>query len=87
MRAHLARALAAGPRVLLLEHATASLPREDVAAFAAVVRRLTDGTTAVVALSEDAEFDEVAAERRLTLHPGTGRLSEAGGWKFWRRRG
>jgi len=38
MRAHLARALAVEPAVLLMEHPTAALPRDTVAAFARDVR-------------------------------------------------
>ncbi len=84
MRLHLARALAGAPRVLLMEHPTASLPTEDVPAFAEVVRAATAarGTT-VIALTEDATFADAVADTSLKLNPGTGALTSTRGWRRW----
>jgi phospholipid/cholesterol/gamma-HCH transport system ATP-binding protein len=84
MRVHLARALAPGPRVLLMEHPTASLPPEDVPAFAQTVRAATEsrGTT-LIALTEDAAFADAVADTALKLNPGTGALSSTRGWRRW----
>lgn len=75
MRLHLARALALEPRLLLLEHPTANLPRDEVKPFAETVRSLVDarGIT-MVALTEDDEFADIVASERYKLQPGTGVL-------------
>jgi ABC-type lipoprotein export system ATPase subunit len=75
MRLHLARALALDPRLLLLEHPTATLPREDVKPFGETVRALVEsrGLT-MVALTEDDEFADIVATERYKLQPGTGVL-------------
>lgn len=84
MRIHLGRALAPGPRVLLMEHPTASLPREEVATFARIVREAVEARgIALIALTEDAAFADVVADTALTLHAGTGALSSARGWRRW----
>jgi ABC-type lipoprotein export system ATPase subunit len=84
MRIHLARALAAEPRVLLMEHPTASLPREDVIPFAEIVDRLSGiRGLAVVALTDDEAFAGIVAKRRLKLNGATGVLSDARGWRRW----
>jgi len=84
MRVHLARALALGPEILLLEHPTARIDPADVPAFAktvretALARRLT-----LLALTEDRVFADVVAERAYRLQPGTGALANARGWWGW----
>jgi ABC-type lipoprotein export system ATPase subunit len=76
MRLHLGRALALDPRVLLMEHPTATLPREDVAAFGEAVRTLVQARgIAMLALTEDDEFAEIVATERYKLQPGTGALA------------
>jgi ABC-type transporter Mla maintaining outer membrane lipid asymmetry ATPase subunit MlaF len=88
MRVHLARALATDPRVLLLEHPTVSLPREDVPVFGALVRDIAARRRlAVIALTEDAAFADVMAEMGLALQPGTGALTSTRGWRRWLKRG
>jgi putative ABC transport system ATP-binding protein len=84
MRLHLAKALATSPRILLMEHPTASLPREDVPAFAETVRTMTAtrGTT-VIALTDDTEFADAIADTALKLHAGTGALTSTRGWRRW----
>jgi ABC-type transporter Mla maintaining outer membrane lipid asymmetry ATPase subunit MlaF len=82
MRLHLARALAIGPEVLLLEHPTAEIDRDEVAAFArtvrdvAAARRLT-----VVAVTEDAIFAGIVGQRWLRVQPATGVLGSTKGWR------
>jgi ABC-type lipoprotein export system ATPase subunit len=64
------------PRLLLLEHPTATLPREDVKAFGEAVRTLVQarGIT-MLALTEDDEFADIVATERYKLQPGTGTLA------------
>jgi putative ABC transport system ATP-binding protein len=83
-RVRLGRALALDPAVIILEHATAEVSRDEAAAFAMVCRDLPP---AVIALTADAQFADAVAGRRLTLDPATGRLHERSGWFFRLRRG
>lgn len=84
MRIHLGRALVPGPRVLLMEHPTASLSREEVPAFARTVREAVEARhIALIALTEDTEFADAVAETALKLHAGTGALTSARGWRRW----
>ncbi len=63
-RVHLARALALGPDVLLLEHPTAAIPEGERAAFGAVVARVCDARSlAALAMTFDAAFAAAAAHR------------------------
>lgn len=75
VRAHLARAIALEPELLLMEHPTAPLAAPAGQAFGAVVRRVAAarGLTALM-ISLDAPFAQVAADRQLTWDPATGRL-------------
>jgi predicted ABC-type transport system involved in lysophospholipase L1 biosynthesis ATPase subunit len=86
LRVRWGRAIALGPAILLLEHASAHLPRDDVAAVAAGIRAVAAARgIAVVALTADETFAAAVAERVLTLEPATGRLkSSRRGW-FSRR--
>jgi ABC-type transporter Mla maintaining outer membrane lipid asymmetry ATPase subunit MlaF len=74
-RAHLARAVALDPVLLIMEHPTAGLAAGegkafgDVVASVAAVRTLT-----TLIISEDVDFSAAAATRRLTLHGATGEL-------------
>jgi ABC-type lipoprotein export system ATPase subunit len=83
-RVHLARALALGPRLLLLEHPTAAMPEGERAGFGAVVARVCEarGLTAL-AITFDTAFAAAAAHRTLTLQPATGQLVAARrlGWR------
>jgi predicted ABC-type transport system involved in lysophospholipase L1 biosynthesis ATPase subunit len=84
MRVHLARALAPGPEILLLEHPTAPIPREEATAFAEIVRRVVHARTlTVLAITEDRTFADVVARCHYRLQPGTGALVNAGGWRRW----
>jgi ABC-type transporter Mla maintaining outer membrane lipid asymmetry ATPase subunit MlaF len=75
VRTHLARALSIDPRIIVLEHATLGVPREDVPALAASIVRGVEGrNVALVALSNDVELSKGLKARRLTLDAGTGAL-------------
>jgi ABC-type polar amino acid transport system ATPase subunit len=77
-RVHLARALALGPAVLLLEHPTAAIPEEERATFGAVVARVCDARAlTALAITLDMTFARSAAHRTLTLQPATGQLVSA----------
>lgn len=89
MRVHLARALALGPSLLLLEHPTLSLEAPDAgAALGTLVHRIAEAPNrrlTVVAVSDDHAFSGAIQARRLKLHPGTGRVAPVSrGWRFWR---
>lgn len=81
-RVRLARALALGPRLLLAEHPSATLPRDAVRAFAGDMRRVADARRlAVVAVTADAEFAAALGGTRLTLDPATGVLRPHSAWR------
>jgi ABC-type transporter Mla maintaining outer membrane lipid asymmetry ATPase subunit MlaF len=86
-RVHLARALATGPQILLLEHPTARFT-DAVASrdFGKTLARLGDARRlGWLAISDDAAFVRACGGARLTRHPKTGHLRRAGGfWRFWR---
>jgi ABC-type lipoprotein export system ATPase subunit len=76
MRVHLARAVALDPALLLLEHPTATLPRDAARAFGRTVQTLTKRRRlATLIISEDAPFSEAAASRRVALNGATGELT------------
>jgi ABC-type transporter Mla maintaining outer membrane lipid asymmetry ATPase subunit MlaF len=81
-RVRVGRAIALDPAVVLLEHASARVPRAAVAALGAGIRRLAERRgLAVVAVTADHVFATAVAPRVLTLEPATGRLRERGrGW-------
>jgi predicted ABC-type transport system involved in lysophospholipase L1 biosynthesis ATPase subunit len=82
MRVHLARALALGPRLLIAEHPSASLPRETVAAFGADLARLARSRgLALLALTADDDLAKAIGGQRLDLVPATGELKLAGFFK------
>ena len=82
MRIHLARALALGPRVLIAEHPSASLPRESVAAFGADLARLARSRgLALLALTADDELAKALGGQRLELIAATGELRPVGFFK------
>jgi ABC-type nitrate/sulfonate/bicarbonate transport system ATPase subunit len=73
----LARALALDPAVLLLEHPTAAVDRQDVPALGRRVRSVAARRrVAVVALTADQSFAESLGGRVVTLDAATGRLTE-----------
>ena len=77
LRVRLGRAIALDPAVLLLEHASARLAREDVSAIGAQIRAVAAGRgIALVAAAADEVFAKAVADRVVTLEPATGRLKE-----------
>jgi len=80
-RCRVARALASGPAVLLLEHANALVP-EGAAAFGREIATLakTRGM-AVLALTADEAFASAVADKVFILDAATGQLKPRGGWR------
>jgi ABC-type sulfate/molybdate transport systems ATPase subunit len=75
VRTHLARAIALGPALLLMEHPTAALPEGERGAFGSVLARVCETralTTLVFTL--DAAFAALVAGRTLALNGATGEL-------------
>jgi ABC-type transporter Mla maintaining outer membrane lipid asymmetry ATPase subunit MlaF len=82
LRTHLAKALALGPRVMLLEHPTVTLDPAEVRPFAETVRRVAEARRlTIVALTEDGVFAELVATRAYKLNGGTGALTSTRGWR------
>jgi putative ABC transport system ATP-binding protein len=76
LRAHVARALALAPRLLLLEHPTARLPGDaQTSALAADIARLCHARQlAALAMTNDEPFARAVATRNLRLDAATGEL-------------
>jgi ABC-type lipoprotein export system ATPase subunit len=75
IRAHLVRAIALDPSLLLLEHPTARLAAGEGKGFGEIVARVAGAralTTMIV--SEDEAFSTAASTRRLALNGATGEL-------------
>ena len=84
MRVHLARALAFGPRLLLAEQPTARLPPEAGSTFGNDVATVAAARgLAVLAVTGDQQFAEGLGGRRLTLDPGSGRVTGSKRWRQW----
>ena len=74
-RAHLARAVALDPDLLIVEHPTADLPPTERRQLATdLVRVASARSLATLIISEDGEFNAEAATRRYTLDGATGEL-------------
>jgi ABC-type transporter Mla maintaining outer membrane lipid asymmetry ATPase subunit MlaF len=74
-RAHLARAVALNPALLILEHPTVGFTAGQAPPFGETVATLaTTRNIATLIISEDADFLSVAATRRFVLQPATGEL-------------
>jgi ABC-type lipoprotein export system ATPase subunit len=81
VRAHLARALAHDPLVLLLEHPTVGVERGDARALGESLAAATrERAIAVLALTDDDEFAKGMDGRRLKLNASTGAVTKSGGW-------
>jgi ABC-type polar amino acid transport system ATPase subunit len=86
VRIRIARALALNPSIILLEHTSATLPRQQVSHFGREILAMVEKrAAAAIALTMDTEFATAVAARTLTLDGATGRVSEArfGKFKFW----
>lgn len=72
-RVRLGRALALGPRLIVAEHPTASLPRASVESFARDLARIVRGRrAALLAVSADREFIRALGGTALTLDARSG---------------
>jgi predicted ABC-type transport system involved in lysophospholipase L1 biosynthesis ATPase subunit len=79
MRAHVARALAQDPRLLIAEHPTATLPRDAASPFGADLARIARARgVALVALTADEAFAAALGGQRLILDGATGEWKPAG---------
>ncbi len=77
MRLRLGRALALGPALLLLEHPSATLPRDVVPSFGREVRAVAERRRlTALTFTMDKDFAAAVAQRSLTLEPANGRLKE-----------
>lgn len=85
VRVHLARALAAAPQILLLEHVTAPLsPDEATQLGQALITIADDRDLSWIAVSEDDAFVAALGGTVLALEPGTGDLQPpTQGWTSW----
>jgi ABC-type transporter Mla maintaining outer membrane lipid asymmetry ATPase subunit MlaF len=81
-RAHLARAVALSPSLLIVEHPTATLPPPEHAPLAALIKRIADARgMATLIVTMDEKFGMAAAERTMALTPATGELRKVKkGW-------
>jgi len=76
-RVRLGRALAAGPALLILEHASAGLARAAAVSLGTDVRRIAaTRRIALVAATADEPFAHAVAGRVFRLEPASGRLTE-----------
>jgi NitT/TauT family transport system ATP-binding protein len=84
LRAQAARALALDPSMLLLEHPTATLPREAVKPLAGDLAAMAErrGLTAL-AITEDEMFARIFATRWVTVNGGTGAVTPARPRRRW----
>jgi D-methionine transport system ATP-binding protein len=74
-RAHLARAVALSPSLLILEHPTAGFAAGQAKPFGEAVARVAGNRSlATLIISQDEEFSSAAADRRLALHGASGEL-------------
>jgi predicted ABC-type transport system involved in lysophospholipase L1 biosynthesis ATPase subunit len=90
MRVRFGRALALGPELILLEHASARLERNEKLALGASMKRVAARRgIGILALTADGEFARAVASRVLHWEPASGRLTERRHWSGrllgWRR--
>lgn len=79
MRVHMARALALGPRMLIADHPSASLPREAVPVFGADLARIAQSRNlALLAITADDVLAKAVGGQRLELVAATGELRAPG---------
>jgi ABC-type lipoprotein export system ATPase subunit len=86
LRLHLGRALMQRPRLILLEHPTATLTRDDERAmFGRLIAAVADARqVGWIAVSDDDVFAKATGGGRMQVRPG-GELTEERGWWPWRR--
>ena len=74
-RAHLVRAVALDPSLLIIEHPTVGFAAGEGKAFGEIVAAVAAARSlATLIISEDVEFSAAAATRRLALQGATGEL-------------
>jgi len=84
LRVRFGRAMALDPAILLLEHASARLRRDEVELLGEHMRTVAVRRgIALIAATADERFAKAVAERVLTLEPATGRLKS--GRRNWFR--
>lgn len=80
-RVHLARAIALGPSLLIMEHPTVGFTPGHARPFGETVARVASARSlATLIISQDGEFSSAAAQRRLALQPATGELRAPRRW-------
>lgn len=83
-RLRLGRTLALNPRLLLLEHPTATLDAAGITAFAETLSAVVlQRRIAALVLTADKAFARGVAKTVLTLQPGTGALASESAWRRW----
>jgi ABC-type transporter Mla maintaining outer membrane lipid asymmetry ATPase subunit MlaF len=83
-RIRLARALALDPDLLILEHATATLPPPAIAAYGKLIVQIHGvRRCALVVITADQPFARSLGGRQMVLHLGTGVLHRFSRWS-WR---
>lgn len=81
-RVRLGRALALDPKVLLVEHPSASLPREAVKGFASDLGRIARARQlAVLVVTADEAFASALGGKVLTHEAATGALKARSAWR------
>ncbi len=87
-RLRLARAIAAGPAVLLAEHPNALVEEGEVRAFGEDIERVVAGRRmAAVIVTADRSFAKQVARSSLVHNPATGELLPASLWQRWLQKG
>lgn len=77
VRVHLARALAAAPPLMLLEHPTINVDRGDVEVLAvSIAKGVKAGNASLLAITDDEVLARGLKGRRLKLNAATGALAE-----------
>ena len=74
VRAHLARALALGPDLVIVEHPTVDVAAADRQALAADIAAVCAGGLTMLIITNDTGFAHAAATRTLELVPASGAL-------------
>lgn len=75
VRAHLARAIALRPELLIIEHPTVDVAEGERLPLAHDIARVAGGRgAATLIMTTDVEFAEAVAHRSLALQPATGAL-------------
>lgn len=75
VRAHLARAVALDPGLLIVEHPTVDVADEEMLPLARDIAAVADGRgAAALIMTTDVAFAEAVAHRSLALQPATGAL-------------